>query len=104
MDSLHGGPAAVIHRATHGLQVETCNWLVRVTVQCLNKLKMFEILGYVEGDFTSFYKAILEDTGPLRGPTSSSCGGHRPLAQGFFCPSDKKKDLIMLFWPILGHL
>ena len=37
--------------------------------------------------------------GPLRGPTSSSCGGLRPLAQAFF---RAKKELIMLFWPIFG--
>ena len=29
--------------------------------------------------------------GPLRGPTSSSCGVIRPSAEGFFCPSCKKR-------------
>ena len=36
--------------------------------------------------------------GPLRGPTSSSCGGLRPRL--FFLP---KKELFMLFWPIFGN-
>ena len=35
--------------------------------------------------------------GPLRGPTSSSCGGLRPLAKGFFGPLCKKKNLLC-FW------
>ena len=38
--------------------------------------------------------------GPLGGPTSSSCGG---LLPGFFLPFGQKKDLIMLFWPILSR-
>ena len=38
--------------------------------------------------------------GPLCGPTSSSCGGLRPLAEAFF---GQKKELIMLFWPIFGN-
>ena len=29
--------------------------------------------------------------GPLRGPTSSSCGGLRPLAEAFFALSGKKR-------------
>ena len=39
--------------------------------------------------------------GPLRGLTSSSCGGLRPLAEAFFALW-AKKELIMLFWPIFG--
>ena len=39
--------------------------------------------------------------GPLRGPTSSSCGGLRPSAEAFFALR-AKKELIMLFWPIFG--
>ena len=39
--------------------------------------------------------------GPLRGPTSSSCGGLQPSAEAFFALRAKKK-LIMLFWPIFG--
>jgi hypothetical protein len=39
--------------------------------------------------------------GPLRGPTSSSCGGLRPSADAFFALR-AKKELIMLFWPIFG--
>ena len=38
----------------------------------------------------------------LRGPTSSSCGGLRPSAEVFFVLW-AKKELIMLFWPILGN-
>ena len=38
--------------------------------------------------------------GPLRGPTSSSCGGLWPRA---FCALRGKKGLIMLFWPIFGN-
>ena len=41
--------------------------------------------------------------GPLRGPTSSFCGGLWPLAEGFFLPFGEKKNLIRMFWPILGH-
>ena len=40
--------------------------------------------------------------GPLFGPTSSSCGWLQPLAEAFFALW-AKKELIMLFWPILGH-
>ena len=36
--------------------------------------------------------------GPLRGPTSSSCRGLRPRL--FFALRAKKRELIMLFWPI----
>ena len=39
--------------------------------------------------------------GPLRGPTSSSCGWLWPLAEAFFALREKK-ELIMLFWPIFG--
>ena len=39
--------------------------------------------------------------GPLRGPTSSSCGGLRPLAEAFFALR-AKKELVMLFLPIFG--
>ena len=39
--------------------------------------------------------------GPLRGPTSSSCGGLRPSAEAFFALR-AKKVLILLFWPIFG--
>ena len=35
-------------------------------------------------------------------PTSSSCGGIRPLAKAFLALR-AKKDLILLFWPIFGH-
>ena len=40
--------------------------------------------------------------GPLRGPTSSSCGGLRPSAEAFFALW-AKKEIIMLFWPSFGH-
>ena len=39
--------------------------------------------------------------GPLRRPTSSSCGGLRPSA-GAFLALWAKKELLMLFWPIFG--
>jgi hypothetical protein len=39
--------------------------------------------------------------GPLRGPTSSSCGGLRPSAEAFFALR-AKKQLFMLFWPTFG--
>ena len=41
--------------------------------------------------------------GPLCRPTSSSCGGLRTSAEGFFCPAGKKMDYAVLanFWPIL---
>ena len=39
--------------------------------------------------------------GPLREPTSSSCGGLRPLAEVFFALR-AKEELIMLFWAIFG--
>ena len=35
-------------------------------------------------------------------PTSSSCGGLRPLAQTFMAVG-QKTEFIMLFWPILGY-
>ena len=38
---------------------------------------------------------------PLRGLTSSSCGGLRPSAEAFFALR-AKKELIILFWPIFG--
>ena len=39
--------------------------------------------------------------GPLRGPTSSSCGGLWPLAKAFFALRPKKQ-LIKMFWPVFG--
>ena len=39
--------------------------------------------------------------GPLRGPTSSSCGGLRPSAEAFFALR-ARNELFMLFWPIYG--
>ena len=39
---------------------------------------------------------------PLRGLTSSSCGGLRPSAEAFFALR-LKKDILTLFVPILGH-
>ena len=39
--------------------------------------------------------------GPLRRPTSSSCGGLWPSAVGFFCPSGKKRAyyaVLALVW------
>ena len=39
--------------------------------------------------------------GPLRGPTSSYCGGLRPSAEAFLALR-AKKELITLFWPIFG--
>ena len=50
-------------------------------------------------------KLILRRTrryGPLRGPTSSSCGGLWPLAEAFFCPSGQKKSLLCCFGPFLA--
>ena len=50
------------------------------------------------------YVTIFKETrryGPLHGPTSSSCGGLRPAAKAFF---GQKKELIMLFCSILGHI
>ena len=47
-------------------------------------------------------KTILVNTrryGPLRGPTSSSCGGLWPSAEAFFA----LHAVIMLFWPIFGN-
>ena len=41
--------------------------------------------------------------GPLRRPTSSSCSELQPLAKAFFALG-AKKELILLFWPILGLL
>ena len=38
---------------------------------------------------------------PLRGPTSSSCGGLLPSAEAFFALRAKKEHC-MLFWPIFG--
>ena len=40
--------------------------------------------------------------GPLRGPTSSSCGGLRPSAESFLT-FGQKRELIMLFWTIFGN-
>ena len=40
--------------------------------------------------------------GPLRGPSSSSCGGLRPSAEVFFCPSGKKRSFYVCFGPNLG--
>ena len=51
------------------------------------------------------YKTLLVITrryGPLRGLTSSSCGGLRPSAEAFFALR-AKKELFMLFWPIFGN-
>ena len=39
--------------------------------------------------------------GPLRGPSSSSCGGLRPSAEAFFCPSGKKSSFISVLVQIL---
>ena len=36
--------------------------------------------------------------GTLRRPTYSSCGGLRPSAEGFFCPSGKKTNHYAFFW------
>ena len=36
---------------------------------------------------------------PLRGLTSISCGGLRPSAEGFFCPSGKKRA----YYTVLAH-
>ena len=38
---------------------------------------------------------------PLRGPTSSSCGGLQPSAKAFFCPSGKK-TIYNALWLTLG--
>ena len=49
--------------------------------------------------FNCSLKLRLKETrryGPLRGPTSSSCGGLQPSAEAFFALR-AKKDLIMLF-------
>ena len=43
-------------------------------------------------------------SGPLRGPTSSACGGLRPLADGFFCLLGKKGlyyAVLAQFWHFL---
>ena len=57
--------------------------------------------GKIKGCFPFFSLLFeLEDNDPLRGPTSTSCGG--PLAEGFFALR-AKKNLITLFWPIIGH-
>ena len=39
---------------------------------------------------------------PLRGLSSSSCGGLRPTAEAFYALR-AKKELFMLFWLTLGH-
>ena len=44
-----------------------------------------------------FYKT--RRYGPLRGPTTSSCEGLRPLAEGFFALLSKE-EISMMFWPI----
>ena len=41
--------------------------------------------------------------GPLRGPSSSSCGGLRPSAEAFFCPLGKKRSFYVCFGPNFGH-
>ena len=41
--------------------------------------------------------------GPLRGPSSSSCGGLLPSAEAFFCPSGKKISFYVCFLPNFGH-
>ena len=41
--------------------------------------------------------------GPLRGPSSSSCGGRWPSAEAFFCPSGQKRALFIYFGPHFGH-
>ena len=42
--------------------------------------------------------------GPLRRPTSSSCGGLRTSAKVFFCPAGKKKKLSCFFGKFLAIL
>ena len=46
-----------------------------------------------------FLVSVFRRYGPLRRPTSSSCGG---LRQRTFFALRAKKKLIMLLWPILG--
>ena len=41
--------------------------------------------------------------GPLRGPSSSSCGGLQPLAEAFFCPPGKKRSFYICFGQHFGH-
>ena len=41
--------------------------------------------------------------GPLRGPSSSSCGGLRRSAEAFFSPSGKKISFYVCFGPNFGH-
>ena len=52
------------------------------------------------GQLVVKYSSVWSTTRSSR-QTSSSCEGLRPAAEGFFCP--KKKSLLCLFWPILGH-
>ena len=54
------------------------------------------------GEIKAFKVKNIRRYGPLRGPTSSSCGGLRPSAEAFFAHR-AKKELIMLFWPIFSN-
>ena len=48
----------------------------------------------------TFYIICTRRYGPLRGPTSSSCGGLRPRL--FFLPFGQKKSLLCCFGPFLA--
>ena len=67
-----------------------------------------DIDGYDDDDngvdddfFMTMVIMITRRYGQLCRPTSSSCGGLRPSAKGFFCPLGKKK--IMLFNKIVKN-
>ena len=57
---------------------------------------------FERGDPTEIHLTFTRRYGPLRGPTSSSCGWLWPSAEAFFALR-AKKELIVLFGPIFGN-
>ena len=84
-----------VNETLHRFQKKNANRYLDFLVGC-NKFKsLFVIFQSILNCVFSFI--LTNRHGPLRGPTSSSCGGLRPRA---FFALRAKKWLIMLFWPI----
>ena len=73
----------------------------RRTFKIRVKVKNFNMCDYKSLMSIGVTIMITRRYDPLRGPTSSSCGGLRPSAEAFFALG-AKKELFMLFWPIFG--
>ena len=63
----------------------------------------FLYIWIILGDVLAMIFSCTRRCGPLRGPSSSSCGGLRPLAEAFFCPWGKKRSFYVCFCTNFGH-